>query len=77
MRTERMTGMMNRSMTKHYLGDSVYVQEEDEAIVLTTEGTKDCDGNPIISSVIYLEPETLCALQRYLLNRKVVDRKGK
>lgn len=58
-------------MTKTYLGDSVYAQIEDEAVVLTVEGTKDADGNTIISNVVYLEPETLCALQRYLLKRKV------
>lgn len=56
---------------KESLGDSVYVQIEDGAIVLTTEGTKDADGNTIVSNVVYLEPEVLCALQRYLLKRKV------
>ena len=58
-------------MKKHYLGDSVYVQEEDGALLLTTENGMDADGNPIIGNAIYLEPETLCELQRYLANRKI------
>ena len=60
-------------MTKKYLGDSVFVEEEDGALLLTAEGGKDALGNTIISSAIYLEPEVLCAFQRYLANRKVAQ----
>lgn len=58
-------------MRKEYLGDSVYIQEEDCALVLTTENGQDSLGNTIIGNAIYLEPETLCSLQRYLLRRKL------
>jgi hypothetical protein len=60
-------------LSKQYLGDSLFVQEEDGALLLTTENAKDSDGNPIIGNAIYLEPETLCNLQRFLINRKVTQ----
>ncbi len=55
---------------KVHLGDTVFIQEEHDCLVLTTEKT-DLDGTIIIDSAIYLEFETLCALQRFLLKRKM------
>ena len=47
-------------MKKVYLGDSVYVEVESGALKLTTENG---DGP---SNTIYLEPEVLGALNRYV-----------
>ncbi len=61
------------SNSKTHLGDTVFIQEEHDCLVLTTEKT-DADGLNIIDSAIYLEFETLCALQRYLLKRKLLHK---
>ena len=59
-------------MSTEYLGDSVYIdEEEDGCLVLMTQNGMDSEGHPIIGNAIYLEPETLCVLQRYLANRKI------
>ncbi len=60
--------------SKHYLGDSVYVQEEDGSLLLTVEGLEDQNGNKVISEAIYLESETLCELQKFLINWRVEKR---
>ncbi len=57
-----------------YLGDSVYAEEEQEGVlVLYAKNLKDADGKMQVSDVIFLHPETLCSLQRYLATRKVRD----
>lgn len=48
------------SMTKMYLGDSVYAESDGCTVLLTTENS----GSP--SNKIYLEPEVLQALMDYL-----------
>ncbi len=68
---------MSNQSHKHYLGDSVYVQEEDGSLLLTYEPTVDSGGNVIISSAIYLESETLCELQKFLINWRVEKRVSK
>jgi hypothetical protein len=47
---------------KQYLGDSVYVEIDDDMIVITTEN--DLPDDP--SNVIYLEPEVFDALVFYV-----------
>ena len=59
-------------MDKHHLGSCVYAQEDDGFILLTDENT-DTEGNPIIVSAVYLSPDSVCELQRYLANRKVAN----
>ena len=62
---------------KHHLGDSVYVEEDDGFIVLVSENGVDANGLPIIVSAVYLSPEAVCELQRWLVNRKVLDQINK
>lgn len=47
---------------KAYLGDSVYVEVEDDMLKLTTENGM--PGDP--SNTIYLEPEVFDALAAYM-----------
>lgn len=51
---------------KEYLGDSVYVEESHPGIILTTENG--LPGDP--SNTIYLEPEVLEALNRFVKSRR-------
>ena len=60
-------------MSREHLGDLVYVEQENEAVVLITQNGVDTEGNPIIGNCIYLEPDVLCSLQRWLLKRKVTS----
>jgi len=48
-------------MNKQYLGDSVYVDFDGYCVMLTTENSEDGPSN-----TIYLEPQVLDALKRYL-----------
>jgi len=49
------------SVHKSYLGDSVYADCDGFAVILTTEND-DCGP----SNIIYLEPEVIAALNRYV-----------
>lgn len=49
---------------KEYLGDGVYVDLDDEGLVLTTE-----IGGPVPTNTIYLEPDVLMALLQYVARR--------
>ena len=62
-------------MSKHHLGDSVYVEEDDGFVVLVSENGVDENGLPIIVSAVYLSPAAVCELQRWLANRKVKELK--
>jgi agmatine/peptidylarginine deiminase len=53
-------------MNKEYLGDGVYIESDGNGFVLTTE-----DGLPDApTNTIYLEPEVVWSLQRYLHAQK-------
>ena len=51
-------------MEKQYLGDGVYMAHDDYGIILTSE-----NGVTVLNT-IYLEPEQLSALLRYLDQKK-------
>jgi hypothetical protein len=51
-------------MSKEYLGDGVYANAEGDTIVLTTE-----DGIRVRDR-IYLEPEVLQNLEKYIARRR-------
>jgi hypothetical protein len=53
-------------MKKEYLGDGVYAEVESSMLKLTTE-----DGISA-TNTIYLEPEVIEALQRYLKSLEVI-----
>jgi hypothetical protein len=52
---------------KTYLGDSVYAEFDGHCIVLTTENGLPADP----SNKIYMEPQVLVALERYL--KRILD----
>jgi len=62
---------------KHHLGDSVYVEEDDGFIVLVSENGVDENGFPIIVSAVYLSQDAACELQRWLANRKLIQKEGR
>lgn len=49
-----------------YLGDSVYVQMEDEFVMLTTTSHRSVEAD----NVIYLDPEVLEKLIKWLQDRR-------
>ena len=55
-------------MHKVYIGDSVYAEIENGMIKLTTENGR--EGDP--SNTIFLEPEVLDALNRYVERIKAI-----
>ena len=62
---------------KHHLSDCIYAQEDDGFIVLTAESGVDTEGNPIVVSAVYLSPDAVCELQRWLKNRKLIQKEGR
>lgn len=57
-------------MNKDYLGDGVYIETDGYGLILTTE-----DGISI-QNTIYLEPEVLSAINRYVERMKPKEDKN-